>query len=66
MEKKKAAKAAKRSQEDTTEKRERGPIICKPGSKRAKQIEATHGFNAALKKREKRDQGAAGEEKGDS
>ena len=49
-----------------TEQRKRGPIVCKPGSKRAKQIEATHGFNAALKKREKRDQGAADEKKGDS
>ena len=48
-----------------TEQRKRGPILCKPGSKRAKQIEATHGFNAALKAREKRDQGAA-EEKGDN
>ena len=48
------------------EQRKRGPIVCKPGSKRAKQIEATHGFNAALKTREKRDKAADTDEKGDS
>lgn len=49
------------------EQRKRGPILCKPGSKIAKQIEATHGFNAALKKRKKRDDEAAKtDEKGDS
>ena len=37
-----------------TEKRKRGPIKCKPGSKEAKRIEDTHGFGAALKAREKR------------
>lgn len=49
-----------------TEQRKRGPIVCQPGSKRAKQIEATHGFNAALKARDKRDKGAADEAKGDN
>ena len=48
------------------QQRKRGPILCKPGSKEAKRIEDTHGFNAALKKREQREQGAADEEKGDS
>ncbi len=50
-----------------TEKRKRGPILCKPGSKQAKRIESTHGFTAALKAREKRDVGKSGnDEKGDS
>lgn len=49
-----------------TEQRKRGPIVCKPGSKRAKQIEDTHGFNAAAKARKKRDADASTEEKGDS
>lgn len=38
--------------------RKRGPIKCKPGSKEAKRIEDTHGFNKALKAREQRDKDA--------
>lgn len=50
-----------------TEQRKRGPITCKPGSKRAKQIEDTHGFNAAAKARKKRKADAGStDEKGDS
>ena len=50
-----------------TEQRKRGPILCKPGSKRAKQIEDTHGFNAAAKASKKRDDDAdSTDEKGDS
>lgn len=50
-----------------TEQRKRGPIKCKPGSKQAKRIESTHGFNAALKAREKRDANKRGtDEKGDN
>ncbi len=49
-----------------TEQRKRGPILCKPGSKRAKQIEDTHGFNAALKARNTRDDNASTDEKGDT
>ena len=50
-----------------TQQRKRGPIVCKPGSKRAKQIEETHGFNAAAKKRKQRDDDAGStDEKGDS
>ncbi len=49
------------------DQRKRGPIKCKPGSKEAKRIEDTHGFNAAAKARDKRNQDAAGtDEKGDS
>ena len=48
------------------EQRKRGPIVCKPGSKRAKQIEDTHGFIAAAKKREKRDGAVSTDGKGDS
>ncbi len=48
-----------------TEQRKRGPIVCKPGSKRAKQIETTHGFNAALKAREKRNKGEGTGDNGD-
>lgn len=35
-------------------KRKRGPILVKPGSDEAKRIEDTHGFDAALKARDKR------------
>ncbi len=49
------------------DKRERGPILCKPGSKLAKRIESTHGFQAAMKAREKREAGKSStDEKGDS
>lgn len=46
---------AKTKDEAPIETRKKGPIVCKKGSDIAKRIEATHGFGAALKARDKRD-----------